>query len=333
MYFNFARRFIGKTTKRHFLKLVSDAYDHPNRASHLRIREVARSWYGTTRVTTIRRRWSELFIDLVYHAQLELFRHGVDRELGMSPIGFEDLVLSCRSSDANSSVVYLYGFSDNLTYFPLYRSCVRPGSVALDVGANLGIHSLVLSRCVGERGRVIAYEPSIAIHDRLVRNIETNGATNIIPRRLGLWERSGSAGFDARVSEFNIGKGTINAGATAQVPVTTLDEDEEVRGCGGNIDLIKIDVEGAELSVIKGAGRTLSKHRPAIITEFNPGHYSLESLLNHIPYDCRCYRVPYTFRESLTPINGVGLNRRADVLIIPSEKPAPTLSQDQLKKA
>lgn len=309
---------IGKAMKRHFQRLVSDAYDHPNRKSHRRIREAARVRYGATPGGALRRRWSELFIDCVYQAQLALFREGHDLELGAAPIGFEDLKLRCRSSDANSSVIYLYGFSDNLTYFPLYRSCVRAGSVAIDVGANLGIHSLVLSRCVGARGTVIAYEPSRTIHDRLLQNIRENGVSNIVPRNFGLWEKPGRIGFDPCLADFNIGKGTIHGGAPLEVPVTTLDE--QAAGFGGRIDLIKIDVEGAELSVLKGARGVLAEHRPILIIEFNPGRYSIRDVIDQVPFDCRLYVLPHTLREPFAPIGVADFDRQVDVLIVPSDR-------------
>ncbi len=318
MLMKLARRISQRATRRQFRRLVSDAYHHPNLTSHSRIRKAAGHWYGTMRGTAFDRRWSELFIELVYHAQLALFRDGLDRDLGASPIGFEDLMLNCRSSDANSSVVYLFGFSDNLTFFALYRKFIQAGSVAIDVGANLGMHSLVLSRCVGERGSVIAYEPSDSIHDRLLQNIGRNDASNIVSRKLGLWDRPGRASFESREGEFNIGKGAIHDGAPVQVPVTTLDE--EASSLKGRVGLIKIDVEGAELSVIKGARGMLSEHRPTLIMEFNPEQYSLADLVDQIPYDCRCYRVPYTLWESVTPIEGVSFGQRADILIIPSDR-------------
>jgi FkbM family methyltransferase len=317
-----AKRLVEKATKRHFLRLVAEAYDHPNLDSHQRIRRAAQTWYGTTRDGRFKRRCSGVFIEFVYQAQLELFRHGLDRDLGPSPIGFEDLSLHCRSSDANSSVVHLYGFSDNLTHFTLYKSCVRPGSTAIDVGANLGIHSLALSRCVGEKGSVIAYEPSITIHKRLLRNIEENAVSNIFPKRLGLSDRTGSAGFEPHVADFNIGKGKLRDDAAQQIRVTTLDD--ETRGLAGPIDLIKIDVEGAELSVIKGARKTLVSHRPMMVAEFNPHRYSFEELLDQIPYECRCYRIPNTFWDSLTPIDKADFDQRADVLIAPSDRPPPS---------
>ncbi len=315
-----ARQIAGRSTKRHFRSLVADAYDHPEQRSHTRIRRAAETWYGRTRSAPLERHWSELFIDLTYHAQLDLFHRGLDLDLGASRIGFDDLTLNCRSSDSNSSVVYLYGFSDNLTYFELYRSCVRPGSVAIDVGANLGIHSLVLSRCVGERGTVIAFEPSSTIHARLVENLETNNASNVVTRNIGVWETPGSAGFEPRGAEFNIGKGTVCADASSQVPVTTLDH--ETAPIKGPIDLVKIDVEGAELPVIKGATRMLAEHRPTVITEFNPHRYSLKDLVEQFPYESRCYKVPYTFWVSLAPIREDDFEERADVLIAPTEKNA-----------
>jgi len=295
-----------------------DAYGHPNEAGHRRLQAAARSWYGIGSTGSLDAAWSRFFIELVYQAQLRLFRGGSDLDLGASPLGCEDLVLECRSSDANSSAVYLYGFSDNLTYFTLYREHVRPGSAAMDVGANLGIHSLVLSRCAGDRGQVLAYEPSDAIHGRLLGNIARNRAANIVPKKLGLWENSGSAGFEPRAGDFNIGKGQVRQDSARQVPVTTIDE--EARGLGRPIDLIKIDVEGGELSVLKGARRTLAEHKPALIIEFNPGPYSLRDLAHEIPYDACYYRVPRTLRESLTRIRDLDCAERADLLIVPAAK-------------
>jgi hypothetical protein len=95
-------------------------------------------------------------IDAVYHAQLELFQRMSAAVLGPSPIAFDDAQLECLSSDANSSSFYLYGFSNNLTYFDLYARLLSPGAIAVDVGANLGIHTLVRARGVGPVGRVYA---------------------------------------------------------------------------------------------------------------------------------------------------------------------------------
>ncbi len=321
MFLALAKRVVAKALNRHFVRLVTDAYRHPHLDSHMRIQRAAQLCYGITRNGFPGRGTSRWFLDRVHQAQLDVFRRGSDLDLRVSPIGHDNLVLLCRSSDANSSVVYLYGFSDNLTSFTLYRQFVRPGSVAIDVGANLGIHSLVLSRCVGDEGSVLAYEPSTPLHERLLRNIDINKASNIVPRKVGLWERSGRIGFEPHVDDFNIGRGKISHGSRQHIAVRTLDEEAEM--VDARIDLIKIDVEGAELSVLKGSRNTLSEHKPVVILEFNPDQYRFNDIVAHVPYDASYFRVPYTFWESLAVIEDADFDRRADLMIVPSDRMPP----------
>jgi hypothetical protein len=61
-----------------------------------------------------------------------------------------------------------------------------------------------------------------------------------------------------------------------------------------------------------------------IVTEFNSQRYSFKDLLDQIPYACRCYQIPNTLWDSLTPIHGADFDQRADVLIAPSDRPPPT---------
>lgn len=114
-----AKRVVAKALNRHFVRLVTDAYRHPHLDSHMRIQRAAQLCYGITRNGFPGRGTSRWFLDRVHQAQLDVFRRGSDLDLRVSPIGHDNLVLLCRSSDANSSVVYLYGFSDNLTSFTL----------------------------------------------------------------------------------------------------------------------------------------------------------------------------------------------------------------------
>ena len=116
--------------------------------------------------------------------------------------------------------------------------------------------------------------------------------------------------------------GKLLDAAAQQIRVTTLDE--ETRALDGQIDLIKIDVEGAELAVVRGARNTLASHRPMIVTEFNSQRYSFKDLLEQIPYECRCYRIPDTCWDSLTPIHGADFDQRAVGLSAPSDRPTPT---------
>src|SRR3954471_15117416 len=116
-------------------------------------------------------------------------------QLGQVPVGFEDLVIEARATNQNPSRVYLDGFDESLSVFNIYKQVLRPGAVAIDVGANLGIHSLVMSRCVGEQGHVYSYEPGPDIARVFLENVALNGAGNITLRQHGLGSEPGFMRF------------------------------------------------------------------------------------------------------------------------------------------
>jgi FkbM family methyltransferase len=186
----------------------------------------------------------------------------------------------------------------------------------VDVGANLGIHALVLSRCVGAEGRVFAYEPIAPIYQRLTANLALNGAGNVVTKPYGLGERTEVLRFDEHAGEFNIGKGRIDSRGSGAIQIRALDD--ELRGIEAPISLIKIDVEGFELAVLKGARELLQRHRPAILLEYNPGAYHLADVSACLPYAVRYEKVPVTCWESLVPIDPDAAPDRADLLITPA---------------
>lgn len=233
------KRAVELLTKRYFLGLVGAAYRDAGGKDRKLIMKNARKWYGYDNSDdSLIARW---FMDFVFQAQLDLFHDKIDLpDLGTSPIGYEDLQIECSASDANSSSVYLLGFSDNASVFPIYKRYASPNSVALDVGANIGIHTLVLSRCVGRHGRVISFEPSTRIYQRLITNLEVNSTTNVCPMQHGVAAHSGSVRFEDYCGDFNIGKGRIAASGSCEISVSTIDE--EARDCGLPISLLKIDI-------------------------------------------------------------------------------------------
>jgi len=311
------KRILEAVSKRYFLDLVADVYSSKGTSRRSIIRRNAEIWYGMHPKGFINRTISRVFIDFVYQAQLELFKSELLVDLGPSPIGFDNLVIHCSSGDANSSVVYLYGFCDNLTYFDIYTTYALPGSIALDIGANLGIHSLVLSKCVGEEGAVFAYEPIETIYNRLTDNIALNRIDNIIARSVGIGDDHGEIGFDDQAGEFNIGKGRVDKNKSQTIQITSIDR--EVEGMDLPVSLIKIDVEGFELHVIKGAKETLRRYRPSVLCEFNPHAFSFGDLTNEIPYEAQYFKVPYTYWDKLRPIDNFHFKEPADILIIPSD--------------
>jgi FkbM family methyltransferase len=140
--------------------------------------------------------------------------------------------------------------------------CVKPGDVLYDVGANVGAYTLVAA--VGVPGaRVVAFEPSPANFAALCANVELNavaGSVIAVPLALGdraRWERLGG---DSAVpgAAPSLGAGASSDATT--VLVDTLDDVVERYGLPAP-DHLKIDVEGAELEVLLGAGRQLGSGR------------------------------------------------------------------------
>jgi FkbM family methyltransferase len=137
---------------------------------------------------------------------------------------------------------------------------VRPGMVCWDVGANVGIYTLLLAELVGARGRVFAFEPVARNVELLQRHVEMNGYGNvrIFPSALGDFD--GEGGFD---SGPNTSMGHVTAGGPLKVSCSRAD----TLLAAGEVeapDVIKIDVEGAEADVLRGASGAMQK-RPMVL--------------------------------------------------------------------
>jgi FkbM family methyltransferase len=147
-------------------------------------------------------------------------------------------------------------------------SLLTEGSVAIDVGANIGMFSLSLAKAVGLTGKVISFEPVVETAKRLQRNAHLNRCTNITVHVVAVGDREGEieiiASSDAAYSSTqSISKGN---GEIREVPMTTLDTVWKSANLP-KIDVIKIDVEGAEAMVARGAVRMLQTCRPVILLE------------------------------------------------------------------
>ena len=145
---------------------------------------------------------------------------------------------------------------------------LRAGMTVLDVGAHVGQYTLLASGIVGPAGRVIAFEPHPVLGRVLARNVTRAGCQNVTVLPVALGRASGSGTLVLHPPD-NFGGSSLrpddaSAGhARATVEVTTLDEALDRLG-GPPVDLVKIDVEGAELDVIDGARGTLAAN-PGIV--------------------------------------------------------------------
>ncbi len=147
----------------------------------------------------------------------------------------------------------------------------RPGDTAVDVGANYGAHTFTMCQRVGLQGRVIAYEANPAVAANLVQWTTWRKNLTVVQRALADFQ--GEANF--YVADLT-GLSSLNANElerrgkpvekTISVPVDTLDTNLDECGVE-SLRLIKIDVEGAELAVLRGATATLERYSPVIVVE------------------------------------------------------------------
>jgi FkbM family methyltransferase len=124
----------------------------------------------------------------------------------------------------------------------------------MDVGANWGLYSLLISRAVGPSGKVYAFEPVPEIFARLKEHIALNNATNVIPVPIALSDEKGTAKMSVKGGGSSLFRRVSDE--FVEVQVERLDDFVE-REKIERVDAIKIDVEGAELKVIRGADKTL----------------------------------------------------------------------------
>src|SRR6266436_5741193 len=149
---------------------------------------------------------------------------------------------------------------------------LSPGKVFIDVGANFGVYTLVASKLVGTSGRVIAFEPTAQSFAILRQNIALNHFANVRAFQFALAQRRGKAwlyhGWDPVGN--SLGKDPLCGNEGEEVQTEALDKLLEEKGID-RVHAIKIDVEGAEELVLRGAIRCLTSYNPIVIFEFNPG--------------------------------------------------------------
>lgn len=148
-----------------------------------------------------------------------------------------------------------------------FRRICRQGSTAFDIGANVGYHTLVLAQLVGPEGACYAFEPNSENCRLILLGAEKNGFANVKLMPIALSDQPGWAYFSPHIGS-NGGFATRNAeltdGCGVVVPMFMLDDLRLPPP-----DIIKVDVEGAEYRVLRGAEKSIARSRPAIVSEFS----------------------------------------------------------------
>lgn len=176
--------------------------------------------------------------------------------------------IRCSLADFVGRAAY-YGGELDPKITRLVERLVPPGAVTCDVGANIGLVTLALAKQVGATGRVFAFEPNPHVAALLEETLAASSLTNVSLARYGLGARPGTMVLS--VPPINAGAASVvrrTEGASAlAVEIRTLDA--SLRGSGADVQFIKIDVEGFEAEVLKGATQTLRRCRPLVLFEEN----------------------------------------------------------------
>jgi FkbM family methyltransferase len=174
------------------------------------------------------------------------------------------------------------------------------GMTFLDVGAHVGKYTLRAAFRVGNKGKVIAVEPNKENFDVLVKNITLNGLSNCVPLNVAAYSSDGEVllfkGADSTLHSIkeDFGEGSYKVKARA------LDNVLEEIGVK-KLDLVKIDVEGAELEVLKGMEKTLKKQNPTMIIEIlRRDEDKVLDYLNHLAYKATLLRCDPNYRGGLS---------------------------------
>jgi FkbM family methyltransferase len=154
------------------------------------------------------------------------------------------------------------------------RSLIRPGMVIAEVGANVGFYALEMAKSVGPFGRILAFEPDPLAFRLLEERVKRASLTNVEPYQVALGDTSGRATLYS--SAYNRSDNRLTPSHTephveaCQIDVRRLDEFLSARDI--HIDALKIDVQGNEEQVLRGAEATLRRGVRWIWIEFSPMH-------------------------------------------------------------
>ena len=229
------------------------------------------------------------------------------RVIDLDPAGFNELQI-CRSGPMvyNKYDMYVgeslrkYG-EFSIAEQEVFEQVVRPGALVVEVGANIGAHTVDLSRLVGRDGEVHAIEPQRIVFQTLCANLAINQCVNVFARQAAVGARNGTImvpALDPSIRNNFGGLSLHNVNGGESVPLITLDS-LDLPAC----QLLKVDVEGMEVDVVTGGEQLIQMYRPLMYLE-NDREDRSEALLTLV--ERLEYNAYWHFAQLFNPANFAG---------------------------
>jgi FkbM family methyltransferase len=219
--------------------------------------------------------WDNPDIEFRMRRFIWTYFHNAGRETPFRMNWHKGLIIQIYLANDLSRPVFIGGCIDP-NEFAFLDSVLKEGMVFVDAGANEGLYSLFASRCVGPSGRVFSFEPSQREFHRLGCNLQINGLQNVHAVQAALAEAPGE--MELRIADSShAGQNTLGKFIyqvpllrTERVSAQTLDGFASESGLT-RLDILKLDVEGAERRVLEGSRKVLRELRPMILFEASDG--------------------------------------------------------------
>ena len=211
----------------------------------------------------------EKFLENIRKIQANL-----EEDIAQLNISSKDVVIELRDGrqyiliDANSNDMSILKNGQNHDFEAMISKTIQEGNIVLEVGACWGYYTVLLSNIVGKNGQVLAFEPQKNAFDIICRNIEINKCKNVAVYPYALSNENGNSviySLPKRLFFSSLGKNFDEEYAVEECKTYRLDD-----FWGSSIDVIKIDIEGAECLFLEGADKIIEKYEPLIIMEVFP---------------------------------------------------------------
>lgn len=206
------------------------------------------------------------------------FQQDTARKAQFGP--YRGLIFEISPQMRSRMCVFYTAYEPHVTH--RLRQWLRPGMIAFDVGAHIGIHALYAAKLTGPQGLVYAFEPFPENYQLLTRNIAHNKARNVLAINQAIAATAGTVGFTRGLTD-----GTHHLAAADEAPSLMLTSDTLDAFCERQQrwpELLLIDVEGAEAQVLCGGRRLLSRGKPRLILEHHDRCDELYQLLRQAGY-------------------------------------------------